>query len=66
MSDKILIAIITAIIVIALLILGGFISIWVLNTLFSLGILYTWQTVLAAAMLNLTVSGAGSLRGASK
>lgn len=38
---------------------GGLVGIWALNTLFALGIPYTFKTALASALLAAAVGGAG-------
>lgn len=52
-------AVLTAfiIILVALVIFVPLATIWALNTLFSLGIAYTWQTWLSVIVLNMTVLG---------
>lgn len=45
------------IIIVALVIFAPLATIWALNTLFTLGIAYTWQTWLSVIVLNITVLG---------
>lgn len=46
------------ILVIIGIVIGPLVTIWSLNTLFKLGILYTWETWIAAAWLTVIVYGA--------
>jgi cobalamin biosynthesis protein CobD/CbiB len=43
-----------------LVLCGSAVTIWVLNTLFALVLPFTWQTLLASALLNVKISYVGS------
>lgn len=42
--------------IVGLIFIGPFLTIWMLNTLFGLGIVLGWKTWLAAAFLNMLLS----------
>ena len=61
-ASRVLFVVIAGVLIVAILIFGPLLFIWSLNTLFGLGIAYTFKTWLASLLVSGVVGGTSGLR----